>query len=97
MSESTCISSGDIDEDIQLYTGRGLLRGVSLSVIESNSAMIHVYDGEDNTGNLLTCLRVSGGQVRTQSIMYTTPVRCYHGLFVEVTGDPSRAIVYFGG
>jgi len=98
MATATCISSGNLTDDTQLWSSgqRGLLHGVTVTVAGTDNAQVRVYDGDDNTGNLLAVVRVSGDVVRTEHQFFNRPVRSSSGLFVEVLGNPSRAIVYYG-
>ena len=96
---TTCISSGDIDEDTQLYVGRGTLNSVTVTTTDTNAASVKIYDTASGQpeGNLLASVRITGNNNRTHDKMFTTPVRCLNGLFVEVSGEPNDIIVYYGG
>lgn len=98
MATATCISSGNLTDDTQLWPPgqRGLLHGMTVTVGGSDNSQIRVYEGQDNTGKLLGIARVSGDVVRTEHVFYNRPVRSTDGLFVEVLGNPSRAVVYYG-
>jgi len=95
---STCISSGDIGSNTQVYTGRGTLNSVVATATDTNNATVEVFDSAtgDNTQKLLASIKVSGGSNRTQEITFSNPVRCLHGLYVEVSGTPDRLVVYYG-
>ena len=94
---STCISSGNITSSQIIYTGRGLLRGILMTVGGTDQGQVRVYDGEDNTGELLGVVRSDASQNKLATVQFNTPVRCNKGLYVEVQGSPSRAVVYYGG
>jgi len=98
MATPTCLSSGNITEDTQLWPegNRGLLHGVTITVAGSDNAQARIYEGTSNEGKLLAVARVSGDVVRTEHLFYNRPVRSANGIFVEVLGNPSRLIVYYG-
>ena len=96
---ATAISSGIKNAGtVQVYTGKGILSGVTAISDSTNVATVIIYDNAagDTSGNVLA---KTNATVNTGSNCLTlaTPIRCDLGITISVTGvGTPQGIVYYG-
>lgn len=95
MSHGTFISSGLLDADTQIYTGRGTLNGVLLTGDGTNDASVIIYDNTSAAGTELFKASVPSSNI--SQYFDLGKVRCENGIYADVSGTNAEFIVYYGG
>ncbi len=89
-------SSGLLDEDTLVFTGRNRINAVTVIADGTNAASVVVYDNTAASG--LAVAKVSVKATDTmQHVFFENPVLCENGIYADVTGTGATFIVYYGG
>ena len=96
MSGTTCLASGFLTEDSQIYVGRGTLNAVTtVSTATEGTTTVLIYDTDQSapSGKIVFATIIGVGQ--TLPAAFNLAVRCEKGLYATITGDGGY-VVYYG-
>lgn len=92
---TTSRSSDLLTADTLIWTGRGLLTGVSVLADGTNAATVVIYDGLTATGKVLAKVIVDATTTESH-IDFSRPVVAEIGIFADIAGTGAEYIVYTG-
>ncbi len=93
---ATSISSGVLNADTLIFTGRNRVNAITVLTDGTNAATLDLYDNTTASGTI----RVKGkcvGANLINHIIFENPVLFQDGIYADVTGTGATFIVYFGG
>lgn len=93
---ATSISSGVLNADTLLFTGRNRVNAITVLTDGSNAATVELYDNTAASGTKRVVGKCVGANL-INHIIFENPVLFESGIYADVTGTGATFIVFFGG
>jgi len=93
---ATSISSGVLNADALLFTGRNRINAISVFTDGTNAATVDLFDNTAASGTIRVKAKCLGANLMNH-IIFENPVLFENGIYVDLTGTGATVIVYFGG
>ncbi len=93
---ATSISSGVLNADTLLATGRNRVNAITVITDGTNAATVDLYDNTTGSGTIRAKGRCVGANL-INHIIFENPVLFETGIYADVTGTGASFIVFFGG
>ena len=89
-------SSGVLNADTLLATGRNRVNAITVLTDGTNAATVDLYDNTTASGTIRVKGRCVGASL-VNHILFDNPVIFENGIYADVTGTGATFIVFFGG
>lgn len=96
MSHTGSISTGVLNSDTLIFTGRNKINAVTVLTDGTNAATVELKDGLTSSGTIKVVGKCVGANLINHFI-FENPVIFQDGIFADVTGTGATFIVYYGG
>lgn len=96
MAHTNSISTGVLNADTLIFTGRNRINAVTVLTDGANAATVELKDGLDSSGAVKVTGKCVGANLINHFI-FENPVLFQDGIFADVTGTGATFIVYYGG
>ncbi len=93
---ATSISSGVLDADTLIATGRNRVNALTVLTDGTNAATVTLKDGTTTSGTVRITGKCVGANL-INHIIFENPVLFSDGIYADVTGTGATYIVFFGG
>lgn len=93
---ATSISTGVLNADTLIFTGRNRVNAITVLTDGTNSATVELYDNTTNTGSKNVVGKCLGANLINHFI-FENPVLFENGIYADVTGTGATYIVFYGG
>jgi hypothetical protein len=93
---ASSISSGVLNADTLIFTGRNRINALTVFTDGTNAATVDLYDNT-SAANKIAVKNVCVGANRINHIIFENPVIMENGIYADVTGTGASFIVYYGG
>lgn len=93
---ATSISSGVLNADTLLWTGRNRVNAITVLTDGTNAATVELYDNTTASGTKRVVGKCLGASL-INHIIFENPVLFENGIYADVTGTGATFIVFFGG
>lgn len=93
---ATSISSGVLNADTLIATGRNRVNAITVLTDGTNAATLELYDNTTASGTVRVKGRCVGASLQNH-IIFENPVLFENGIYADVTGTGATFIVFYGG
>jgi hypothetical protein len=93
---ASSISSGVLNADTLIATGRNRVNAITVLTDGTNAATVELYDNTAASGTKRVVGKCVGANL-INHILFDNPVRFENGIYADVTGTGATFIVFFGG
>ncbi len=93
---ATSISTGVLNQDTLIWTGRNRVNAITVLTDGTNAATVELYDNTAASGTKRVVGKCVGASL-VNHIIFENPVLFETGIYADVTGTGATFIVFFGG
>lgn len=93
---ATSISTGVLNADTLIWTGRNRVNAITVLTDGTNAVTVELYDNTAASGTKRVVGKCLGANL-INHIIFENPVLFESGIYADVTGTGATFIVYFGG
>lgn len=93
---ATSISTGVINTDTLIFTGRNRVNAITVLTDGTNAATVDLYDNTLAAGKIAS-KGICVGTALINHIVFENPVLFENGIYADVTGIGATFIVFYGG
>lgn len=93
---ASSISSGVLNADTLIFTGRNRINALTVLTDGTNAATVDLYDNTSAANKIAVKGKCLGLNL-INHIIFENPVIMENGIYADVTGTGATFIVYYGG
>lgn len=93
---ASSISTGVLNADTLIFTGRNRINALTIFTDGTNTATVDLYDNT-SAANKIAVKGKCVGANHINHIIFENPVIMENGIYADVTGTGATFIVYYGG
>lgn len=93
---ASSISSGVLNADTLIFTGRNRINAITVLTDGTNAATVDLYDNTSAASKIAVKGKCVGANL-INHIIFENPVIMENGIYADVTGTGATFIVYYGG
>lgn len=93
---ATSISTGVLNQDTLIWTGRNRVNAITILTDGTNAATVSLYDNTSAANKIAIQGKCLGANL-VNHMIFENPVLFENGIYADVTGTGATFIVFFGG